>query len=164
VPEQFLQAFEELADAESHGALATYTVLALAPGVCEEFLFRGVVLGVLSRVWGGGRAVVVAAIVFAAFHLSVYRFPPVLLVGIAAGAVALWSRSLYPAIALHVTYNAIGVTLAHGRLEGVPIGVQVGAALVLALAGLLLLRRPPVRPPAERVETAESRPRTPFSP
>jgi membrane protease YdiL (CAAX protease family) len=142
-PEELLKAFAELADKEQHGALATYVVLALVPGICEEFLFRGVVFGVLSREWGAGRAAVVAGLLFAFFHLSVYRLLPVLAVGLVAAVVVWRTRSLIAAMILHVCYNAVSLAQAR-ELEGVipqwgVIALGISAGL---LGALLIWRRP----------------------
>jgi len=142
-PEELLKAFAELADEGSHGALATYVVLALIPGVCEEFLFRGVVFGVLSREWGVGRAAVAAGILFAVFHLSVYRLLPVLLVGIVAAVVVWRTGSLIAAMLLHVTYNAVSIAQAR-ELEGVMSqGVLIAIAVACGAAGVAFLASAP---------------------
>jgi sodium transport system permease protein len=142
-PEELLKAFAELADKEQHGALATYVVLALVPGICEEFLFRGVVFGVLSREWGAGRAAVVAGLLFAFFHLSVYRLLPVLAVGLVAAVVVWRTRSLIAAMILHVCYNAVSLAQAR-ELEGV---IPQWGVIALGISGgllgaLLIWRRP----------------------
>lgn len=141
VPEEFLRFFEALADKEHHGTLATYLVLAVSPGICEEFVFRGVVFGILSRIWRPGRALVVAAALFAAFHLSVYRFAPVFLVGLAVGGVAWRTGSLLPAMGLHAAYNALNIAISREEVLVAPLPAQAGLAVAAALAGLLLLRR-----------------------
>jgi len=141
VPEAFLQFFAELAEKERHGALATYLVLAITPGICEEFLFRGVVFGILSREWRPGRAILVSAILFAAFHLSVYRMLPVFLVGLAVATVAWRCGSLLPAIALHTSYNALNVALARSEIPVPPIGLRIVLPVLLALLGVLLIER-----------------------
>ncbi|MFN0150925.1 MAG: ABC transporter permease subunit/CPBP intramembrane protease [bacterium] len=138
-PEELLKAFADLADEGSHGALATYTVLALVPGVCEEFLFRGVVFGVLSREWGAGRAAVASGVLFAAFHLSVYRLLPVLVVGVIAAVIVWKSGSLIAAMILHVAYNAVSLAQAR-ELEGiVSQGVLIAIGVACGIAGTALL-------------------------
>jgi sodium transport system permease protein len=144
-PEELLKAFAELADKEQHGALATYVVLALVPGICEEFLFRGVVFGVLSREWGAGRAAVVAGLLFAFFHLSVYRLLPVLAVGLVAAVVVWRTRSLIAAMILHVCYNAVSLAQAR-ELEGViPQWGVIALGISAGLLGALLIWRRPYR-------------------
>jgi sodium transport system permease protein len=145
VPQEFLKFFSDLAAKEQHGALATYLVLAVSPAICEEFVFRGVVLGLLSRVWSPARAIVVSAALFAVFHLSVYRVLPVFLVGLAVGIVAWRARSLIPAMLLHGLYNAVNVALSREEVPMAPLATRIWLAVALGLAAFLLLRR--VRPP-----------------
>ncbi len=141
VPEAFLEFFEALMNKERHGALATYFVLAVSPGICEEFVFRGVVYGILSRAWGARRAVIVSAALFAAFHLSVYRFVPVFIVGLSLGAVVWRTGSLVPAMLLHATYNALNVAMAREEVVALGTAPRVAAAAALAAAGVVLLAR-----------------------
>ncbi len=141
VPEAFLEFFEALMNKDRHGALATYLVLAVSPGICEEFVFRGVVYGILSRAWGARRAVVVSAALFAAFHLSVYRFVPVFLVGLTLGALVWRTGSLVPAMLLHATYNALNVAMAREELVALGTAPRIMVAVALAAVGVVLLVR-----------------------
>jgi ABC-type Na+ efflux pump permease subunit/membrane protease YdiL (CAAX protease family) len=141
VPEVFLEFFEALMNKERHGALATYLVLAVSPGICEEFVFRGVVYGILSRAWGARRAVIVAAVLFAAFHLSVYRFVPVFVVGLALGTLVWRTGSLVPAMLLHATYNALNVAVAREEIPALALAPRVALAALLAAAGAFLILR-----------------------
>jgi sodium transport system permease protein len=140
VPEAFIEFFEDLIKKEDHGALAAYFVLAISPAICEEFVFRGVVYGILSREWGARRAVIVSAALFAAFHLSVYRFVPVFIVGLALGAIAWRSGSLLPSMCLHATYNALNVAIAREDIPAIGLAPKIAVALVLAACGAVLLR------------------------
>jgi membrane protease YdiL (CAAX protease family) len=117
--------------------------LAAAPALCEEALFRGVVLPSLTR-FGRGAAVAGAALLFAGFHFSVYRFVPTALLGAVIGIVRLGSGSLWPAIAFHAANNAAVIALV--RLDrdtppgpSTPFGaVLLGGAALAFTVGLLL--------------------------
>jgi sodium transport system permease protein len=110
---QFAQTFSE-AMAPLHDSLFMGLLLvALLPGLCEELLFRGTLLGLLDKSLPPAPRVVVVALLFGAMHLSVVRMLPTTLVGLAAGAVALRSGSVWVAVALHVTHNAVSVSLLH---------------------------------------------------
>ena len=78
------------------------------PAVCEEFLFRGVILAEY-RALGQGNAVLISAICFAMLHFSVTNFPVYLFVGILLGVITNASRSVVPAMLLHVLSNALSV-------------------------------------------------------
>lgn len=50
--------------------LALFTLLSLAAGTCEEFVFRGYLLRQLQRWWGGtAAAIIVSSVLFGCLHL-----------------------------------------------------------------------------------------------
>ena len=89
-------------------ALSILLVALVAPFV-EEMAFRGVVMPVIGSRWGMWPAIVGSALVYAAYHFSLWLFAPTLALGIALGWLAWTRRSLWPAILLHVLYNATAV-------------------------------------------------------
>jgi membrane protease YdiL (CAAX protease family) len=86
----------------------------------EELVFRGVLYAGLARSWRPAIAGVVTTTIFVALHLTEVGgyWPGWLAIG-AMGALALRVRlregSLWPAIALHATYNAGLVLLVYAR-------------------------------------------------
>jgi ABC-2 type transport system permease protein/sodium transport system permease protein len=86
---------------------------ALAPAVAEEFFFRGFVLSALRSRLSGVRAVVYSAILFGLFHvvngsvLSIERFVPTALLGLALGVLAVRTDTLWPGILLHAIHNGL---------------------------------------------------------
>jgi membrane protease YdiL (CAAX protease family) len=89
-------------------ALAIVLVALVAP-IVEELAFRGVVMPVLGSRLGMWPAVIGSALIYAAYHFSLWLFAPTLVLGIALGWLAWTRRSLWPAILLHVLYNAAAV-------------------------------------------------------
>ena len=89
-------------------ALSILLVALVAPFV-EELAFRGLVMPVFGSRWGMWPAVVVSAVIYAAYHFSLWLFAPTLVLGVALGWLAWTRRSLWPAILLHVLYNAAAV-------------------------------------------------------
>ncbi len=85
--------------------LTTLVVVFLGP-VVEELLLRGVVLGALHQRLGTWPGIIISALMFAALHGSLWSFLPLTVLGLALGRLATGRRSLLPAIALHVLYNA----------------------------------------------------------
>jgi membrane protease YdiL (CAAX protease family) len=128
---------------------------AAVPALCEELLFRGAIfstLGAQSRSEAGPmhpanlRAVLLSATLFGVFHLSPSKIFPTALLGIGFGFAAILSRSLWPAIIMHFTNNALVVVLIRAGLEEVPQGgtsylviLSIGSLLLIAL-GIRLLR------------------------
>ena len=89
-------------------AMSILLVAVVAPFV-EEMSFRGVALPVLGSRWGMWPAILLSAAIFAAYHFSLWLFAPTLVLGVALGWLAWTRRSLWPAILLHVLYNAAAV-------------------------------------------------------
>jgi sodium transport system permease protein len=116
-PPEFLDTFREL-----HQALRPRTVeqgllsiaaIALMPALCEETLFRGIVLPSLLR-WGPAAGLVGSAALFALIHVDAvgtapafYRLPFAFAVGLGLAALRLVTGSLIPSIAAHAGLNTI---------------------------------------------------------
>lgn len=130
------------------GAGLPYLVLTLClvPAVCEELTHRGLLLGGLSAGIGRALGVVITTALFAALHLEPARMVATAILGGAAAACALWSRSVWPAVALHATNNLAVVLVGTdavpglgGAIERQP-GPSLAAAAALAIAGLAIVR------------------------
>jgi len=115
IPWETLEGLEDLVTAETTARLLwLLLVLALTPAVCEEFVFRGVLLGG-TRSMGPWRFVLLSGVVFGAFHLSfetVIRFLPTASLGIVM-AWAVWrTGSIWTGVLMHFLNNATIVVLA----------------------------------------------------
>ncbi len=82
--------------------------LVIVPAVCEEVLFRGVLLAEY-RALGDWNAILITALCFAMLHFSVENFLAYLFAGVLLGMVAVVSRSIIPAVLLHLLSNALNV-------------------------------------------------------
>lgn len=118
-------------------------LLALLPGVCEELLFRGAVLGLLRKGMSAPWAVVLQAALFALAHLYGFRLLPTFGVGLAAGWLVWRTGSLIPAMLLHTLHNGLAahfggrITLDLGawQTQGVLVGAIGVGVVALVLAG-----------------------------
>ncbi len=124
---------------------------ALAPGLCEELLHRGVLLPALRARAGAVAALVTSTALFAVMHLEPARIAATALIGLVAGVLALATRSLWPAVTLHVVNNTAALLVGTGQLPALSrhLAAHPHAALALAvlgtLAGLALARPGPQR-------------------
>lgn len=91
--------------------LLQFIFIALTPGICEEFIFRGFALKPLQKRFGSTAAVVMVALLFAIVHLDVVRLLPTFALGLVFGHLTVKTKSLYPAMALHVLNNAVAIFL-----------------------------------------------------
>lgn len=141
-----------LTAADTRRALWLFFVAAVTPAVCEELVFRGVLLQSLGREMRGWHAVVLSAAIFGAFHLSfetALRFLPTAFIGLLMGWVVWHSRSIFASMLMHFINNAFVVMLLwqpavqklafRGELLSWP--TVAGGAVLLALGLWLLPRR-----------------------
>lgn len=96
---------------EVYGPVVTMLLVAVLVPIFEELAFRGLILGGLSRHISFGWANTLQALLFAASHDDLPRFPFYLVLGLLAGWLVKKTGSLAPAIALHVLNNAMAFSL-----------------------------------------------------
>lgn len=91
--------------------------VALAPAVCEEFLFRGLVQSSFAEVAGQERSALLTGIIFGAYHLNPFGVVPLVVLGSFFGFLVYRSRSIFLAVAAHFFNNFIAVTATYLRLS-----------------------------------------------
>lgn len=88
----------------------------IAAGVCEEFIFRGLILRTFQRQWNRAAAVFLPSVLFALLHTVNLRlgwvdFLLLLAAGTAVGVmfslIALQSGSIWPGAVVHALWNAV---------------------------------------------------------
>jgi sodium transport system permease protein len=155
VPYELLEGLEQLITADSLGRFAWLLfLLAITPAICEELVFRGVLLGG-TRTLRPWRMIVLNGVVFGAFHLSfetVIRFLPTAALGIVI-AWAVWrTGSIWVGMTMHFLNNATIVVLAStpALQEALadpdtppPLWLVPVGAVVFALGARLLLNQTP---------------------
>jgi len=86
---------------------------AAIPAIAEEFFFRGFVLSAFRTRLVPVRAILYSALLFGVFHvingsvLSIERFVPTTILGVALGTLALRTGALWPGILLHAIHNGL---------------------------------------------------------
>lgn len=80
--------------------------------VAEEVLFRGVLYQSLRKNMGVVLGIASSAILFAALHLQPEVVPELLVLGIMLAVAFERTRSLYPSMLMHATYNGVIILLA----------------------------------------------------
>jgi sodium transport system permease protein len=150
VPKEVLEHLRKtlLPENQGRGLLANLLLVALTPAICEEVLFRGVILRGLATRVAPSAAIVITGVLFGIFHLDVWRLLPTTLLGILLSWLAYESRSLVPSMVAHFLNNGILVTLSTTRVEQQLGDLGRGAsaavfavAVVVAGVGVYLVRR-----------------------
>ena len=115
IPWEILEGLQELVTAQTPGRLAwLMLLLAVTPAFCEEFVFRGVLLGG-TRTLATWRVVLLNGVVFGAFHLSfetAIRFLPTAWLGIVISWAVLRTGSIWVGSLMHLLNNGTIVLLA----------------------------------------------------
>jgi sodium transport system permease protein len=122
--------------------------IAIVPAICEELLFRGVLLRALATRFVPAATIAISAIVFAAYHLSLLQLVPTLSLGLILGLLAIRARSAIPTMLAHLLNNGIAVLIARDELPAInrwlarfPTATLVIAAGLVGGGILLALRR-----------------------
>lgn len=147
-PESVLREMEKLLQFGDQPAplWQLWLLLAVTPALCEETLFRGLMLSGLRR-WGPWAAIGLTALLFGLLHGSIYRLLPTFILGLLLGYVVWRSGSLYCSMLIHLLNNGLIATLIWNSkgdemaLQSVPWSLTLGA-LVLTIIGLALLTGP----------------------
>lgn len=94
------------------GLILSILLLGFMAGFSEELFFRGSLQRIISTSSVGRHAAVwITAFIFSAVHLQFFGFVPRLLLGAFFGYLALWSGSLWLAIAGHMLNNSMAAIL-----------------------------------------------------
>jgi len=142
VPQKMLEAFGQGLMPDSIPFWQLMLLLTVAPGICEEIAFRGVLLhGLRRRLHPVALALVVGA-TFGFFHTSLFRIVPTAFLGVVLAAVTLLTGSIFPAMLWHALNNALGVGAGHygWTMHDLDAWLYLAAAAVLALAFWIIWR------------------------
>jgi sodium transport system permease protein len=82
-------------------------VFAVAPAICEELAFRGVILSGFRHLGHKGRAVIYAAMLFGVTHSILQQSIVAMFMGVAIGFIAVQTGSIWPCMAFHAVNNSI---------------------------------------------------------
>jgi sodium transport system permease protein len=139
-----LRMLEELVTAPSDTWI-TVAVFAVSPAVCEELLFRGALLAAFRTRMAAPGAVLLAALLFAAFHQPAFRMAPTFVLGLLFGYAVWRSGSLAAGVLCHLLNNALVVLVSTygasptdkelaGAMTEAPVPWHVGAGILVVLA------------------------------
>lgn len=125
--------------------------LGVMPALCEEFFFRGYLLGALRGRMPAWLAIGISAVLFGFFHLSVggliatERVLSSTLLGVVLGWLCWRTGSIFPGIVLHALHNGLMLSLGiwsselQARGWGIQMGKQVPTLWLLASAALVIV-------------------------
>ncbi len=139
-PEAFTTMFTRLIVDNGKPLWLSILGIAAAPGICEELLFRGAILGLLKPKLKPASSCLAVGAIFGLFHMSIFRFLPTAFLGVILTGLTLWTGSIIPSMIVHVLNNATAVAIAKFNLE--PVVVQYWPAEVVSgLVALLIFKK-----------------------
>lgn len=148
----------------SGSIVAVLFVIALAPAVCEEMLFRGMILQSMKARYRIPTAIGITAAMFGIYHMSLIKLIPTGLLGLVLCYVAYKTDSIYPAMLMHFLNNAFSVLIScypekiktvfpvfyQETLQFSDVMLLLGAGLILVGIGLFILKMDGKRTRTER--------------
>jgi sodium transport system permease protein len=111
--------------------------IALAPAVCEEVLFRGVLARGLATRFHPWAAIVASSVLFSVYHLNPVQMLPTFTLGIVLGTIALRAGSAIPTMIAHLLNNAMALIVARDEVPGLASWLENHPTI--ALAGAIAL-------------------------
>ena len=97
--------------------LIGFIVMALTPGICEEVMFRGMIMSSYDSL-GKRKAIIYSAILFGLFHFNLQNLLGPIYLGILFGVIAYKTNSLFLAIVGHTINNTIALTVGYFLIKG----------------------------------------------
>lgn len=88
----------------------SFLIMALAPGICEEVMFRGLIMDAYRSI-GYKKSIIISALLFGMFHFNLLNFIGPTILGIIFGIMVYKTNSLYSSIIGHTLNNGIALTI-----------------------------------------------------
>lgn len=85
-------------------------VIALAPGICEEVMFRGTMKSAYDRL-GHTKSIIITAVLFGVFHFNIMNLVGPIFLGIILGILVYKTNSILASILAHTLNNGIALTI-----------------------------------------------------
>ena len=116
------------------GLMLCVVYAAVLPGICEEFLFRGMLLSAFEE--NGTRcALVLTSLLFTLMHGSLIGAPAEFILGMLIASLVIYTDSVYAGLIYHTVHNAATVVLQYMQ-QRLPSSAEIPADYLTAIGGL----------------------------
>lgn len=128
------------------GFIICFFTTAVTPALVEEFAYRGMIMGSTKK-YSESLAIVSTAILFGLVHCNFEQIPFACLVGLILGFVAIKTKSIWTAVAIHFTNNFVSVFFDYAFLnysdavKNICYVAYLIVAIILGVFGVYLLSR-----------------------
>lgn len=110
-----------------------FAIVSISPAICEEAVFRGVVLNSFSGFRNKWTAIILTGVIFGAFHGNIWRFVPTALLGIMLGYIVIETNNMLYAALFHAINN-LAPLLSLFALKGMSSNALYSEEMVAAVA------------------------------
>lgn len=125
------------------GLVISLVLTAVLPGICEEFLHRGVLLNGLIKQFGVRNAILWSSLFFGLMHMNIGQFFYATVLGWFMAVTALSTGSLWGSIIVHFTNNALATYFSYADELNLPginfINYLFGNGVVFVLTILIVI-------------------------
>ncbi len=90
--------------------LLSFIIIALTPGICEEVMFRGMIMRTYE-VYGRKKAIILSAVLFGLFHFNLQNLLGPIFLGLMFGVLVSKTKSLLSSIVGHIVNNTVALTI-----------------------------------------------------
>lgn len=113
--DQTAELLKKLLTMNSIGSLLlNLIVIAIVPGIGEELIFRGIIQKELGSYFKSPYvAIILASVIFSAFHFQFEGFLPRMFLGLILGLLYYWTGSLWVPIIVHAFNNGMQVVMTY---------------------------------------------------
>ncbi|MBN2012454.1 CPBP family intramembrane metalloprotease [candidate division KSB1 bacterium] len=91
--------------------LIGFLIFAVSPAICEEFLFRGLLLSSFKQRMHPALAIGLVGALFGIFHIYLFRMLPTAVLGISLSYIVYRSGSIYLGMISHALHNGLALLL-----------------------------------------------------
>lgn len=92
--------------------LFSFIIIALSAGICEEALFRGLIMSAYERI-GVKNSIFISAVLFGLFHFNIQNLVGPIFLGIVFGYIVYKTNSIFSSMIAHTTNNAVALILGY---------------------------------------------------
>lgn len=118
--------------------LKEFILSAILPGICEEFLHRGILLHAGKKCGNTRYSLLFSSILFGLIHLNINQFFYAAILGALMGYVNLIADSIYPSMILHFMNNFLSLYFYYGYYMDWPLATFVSNIETFFLNDVLL--------------------------
>lgn len=116
---------DNMTEIAGNGLTVSLLIMALLPGVVEEFTFRGVLMGTYDKGKRPVQAILFSALAFAMMHMNFNQMCYAFVLGVIMGTVVELTGSIFSSILIHITINGTSSILTWAMMKA---GESLGEA------------------------------------